>query len=52
MAAHRDCGSEAWRRRQMSSISLMGRERVLGTSRKDDKVLIPSGLVALGIGVV
>ena len=31
----------------MSSISLLGRVRVLGTSRKEDKVFTPEGLVDL-----
>lgn len=31
----RDCGFEAWRKRQRAEISFVGRAAVLGTSRKE-----------------
>ena len=39
--AHRDVGEEAWRRRQMYSISLGGRVAVLARSRYEERVLRP-----------
>ena len=41
---------EAWRSRQIASISLGGRARVLGTSRKDERVLMPGGFVLFCAG--
>ena len=41
MAAQSEWAEEACRRRQMASISLVGRVRVLGMSRKEERVLMP-----------
>ena len=40
MLAQREFGSEAWRKRQREEISFEGRERTLGTSRKEERVLM------------
>ncbi len=47
IVAQRDWGEEAWRSRQMYSISFGGRARILGTSMKEDRVLIPGGVEGL-----
>ena len=56
MTAHSERGSEACRRRQIYSISLWGSSRVLGTSMKDERSLMPGGgedlsWATFGIGV-
>ena len=45
MTAQRDRGSFAWRRRQIYSTSLLGRDETLSRSRYDDNGLIPGVLV-------
>ena len=49
MVAQSDCGDEAWRRRQIYSISSRGSLRVLGTSMNDDRVLMPGGFVDVDV---
>ena len=46
--AQRERGSDAWRRRQMYSISVWGRARVFSTSMKEDRSLIPGGAEGFG----
>lgn len=40
ITAQREFGDEAWRRRQIISISLAGRSRVLSTSMKEERVFM------------
>src|SRR5277367_3468228 len=47
MVAHREFGELAWRRRQIVSISLLGSVRVLGMSRKEERVLMPRGVALI-----
>lgn len=47
MVAHREFGELAWRRRQIVSISLLGSVRVLGMSRKEERVLMPGGVALI-----
>lgn len=44
MEAQRERGEEACRSRHMYSISLGGRERVFGTSMKEERCLMPGGV--------
>ncbi len=48
MAAQRERGSSMWRMRQMASISFGGSARVLGMSRKEERVLRPGGFCGDG----
>lgn len=43
MVAQRELGVLTWRRRQIVSISFSGRVKVLGMSRKEERVLMPGG---------
>lgn len=47
MVAHREFGELAWRRRQIVSISLLGSVRVLGMSRKEERILMPGGVALI-----
>lgn len=49
MVAHRELGELAWRRRQMVWISFSGRVRVLGMSRKEERVLMPGGVALISV---
>lgn len=49
MVAHRELGELTWRRRQIVSISFSGSVRVLGMSRKEERVLIPGGLALISL---
>jgi len=52
MEAQRDSGAPAWRRRQIVSISRGGSVRVLGTSRKEERVLTPGAVCRGELGVM
>lgn len=45
--AQRELGELTWRRRQIASISFSGRVRVLGMSRKEERILMPGGLALI-----
>ena len=47
ITAQRDCGSGAWRRRHIYSISSWGSSNVFGISMYEESVLIPGGLGAV-----
>lgn len=46
-----DCGLFAWRRRQRALISFEGSADILGTSRKEFRVLTPGGGASADLGV-
>ncbi len=49
ITAQSEFGVLTWRRRQIASISLFGRLRVLGMSRKELRVLMPGVVGGMGL---